>query len=108
MSRPVVAVLSLLAVLVSILAASAPAADAAPLVVTFGFDDGYADQMRAADLLGAQGMPATFFLISGLMDRPGRLTTAQALALQAGADEIGGHTVDHPFLSAQTSAQQRV
>ena len=107
MSRPVLAALCVLAVLVSILAASAPA-NAAPLTVTLGFDDGYADQTRAANVLGQNGMQATFFLISGLMDRPGRLTTAQAVALQAAGHEIGGHTVDHPFLSTQTSAQQRV
>src|ERR1700710_1645981 len=98
MSRPVLAALSLLAGLVALPPAPpAPAADAAPLVVTFGFDDGYADQVRALDMLGAQGMPATYFLISGLLDRPGRLTTAQALALQAAGNEVGGHTVDHPF-----------
>jgi peptidoglycan/xylan/chitin deacetylase (PgdA/CDA1 family) len=95
------------ALLAAALATSAPAADAAPLTVTLGFDDGYADQTRAADILGRDGMTATYFLISGLLDRPGRLTTAQALALQTAGNEIGGHTVDHPFLSQLTTAQQR-
>jgi len=107
MPRMVLAGLLVLATTAGLLTAPAPAAEAAPLTVTLGFDDGYADQTRAADALGRAGMPATFFVISGLLDRPGRLTTAQTVALQAAGNEIGGHTVDHPFLSAQTTAQQR-
>jgi peptidoglycan/xylan/chitin deacetylase (PgdA/CDA1 family) len=108
MSRLLPGVLCALAVLGSVVAASPPVAAAAPLVVTLGFDDGYADQARAVDLLSRRGMLATFFVISGLLDRPGRLTTPQLQTLQAAGHEIGGHTVDHPFLSRQTSAEQRV
>jgi hypothetical protein len=107
MPRSAVVLLLALTTLAGVFAAAAPAARAAPLTVTLGFDDGYADQTRAADILGRAGMPATYFVISGLLDRPGRLTTAQARAMQAAGNEIGGHTVDHPFLSQQTTAQQR-
>ena len=87
MPRSAVALLLALTTLAGAFAAAAPAARAAPLSVTLGFDDGYADQTRAADILGRAGMPATYFVISGLLDRPGRLTTAQALALQAAAGD---------------------
>jgi polysaccharide deacetylase len=107
MPRSAVVVLVVLTALGGAFAARAPAAVAAPLTVTLGFDDGYADQTRAAEMLGRAEMPATYFVISGFLDRPGRLTTAQTLALQAAGNEIGGHTVDHPFLSQQTTAQQR-
>src|SRR3954471_19325829 len=107
MSQSVLVSVLVVAALAATLAGAAPAAHAAPLTVTVGFDDGYADQTRAADVLGRAGMPATFFVISGLLDRPGRLTMAQTLALEAAGNEIGGHTVDHPFLSTQTTAQQR-
>ncbi|MDN5861606.1 MAG: polysaccharide deacetylase family protein, partial [Pseudonocardia sp.] len=33
-------------------------------------DDGYADQMLAADILAAQGVPGTFFVTTGFVDEP--------------------------------------
>src|SRR4051812_2773576 len=33
-------------------------------------DDGYADQMLAAEILAAQAVPGTFFVTTGFVDRP--------------------------------------
>ena len=57
MPRSAVVLLLALTTLAGVFAAAAPAARAAPLTVTLGFDDGYADQTRAADILGRAGMP---------------------------------------------------
>lgn len=88
--------------------ASAAGAPASPLVVSLTFDDAYADQMQAHDVLAARGLHGTFYANSGLLGRSGRLTIAQLQALQAGGEEIGGHTIGHPRLSALSAAEQRV
>ena len=43
-------------------------------VVTIGFDDGYADQFQAMQILGGHGLHATFFINSGFVGTDGRLT----------------------------------
>jgi peptidoglycan/xylan/chitin deacetylase (PgdA/CDA1 family) len=44
-----------------------------PRAVALTFDDGYRDQLElAAPMLAALGLPATFFLIPGLLDRTAR------------------------------------
>ena len=68
--------------------------------VTLEFDDGWANQSVAHSLLVANGLRGTFFVHSGLIGRPGRLTRAQLRAFQAAAEEVGGHTTDHPHLTA--------
>src|SRR5690348_6445623 len=100
----------LAAVAVALLfALAAPAArGAAPLVVSLSFDDGYADQMQAHDILAARGLRGTFYAISGRLGQSGRLTMAQLQALQASGEEIGGHTIDHPHLSTLSPGDQRV
>jgi peptidoglycan/xylan/chitin deacetylase (PgdA/CDA1 family) len=75
--------------------ASPVAHAAAPTVVTIGFDDGYADQFPAMAILGGHGLEATFFINSGYIGTDGRLTWDQVRALEAGGQEIGGHTILH-------------
>jgi peptidoglycan/xylan/chitin deacetylase (PgdA/CDA1 family) len=85
----------------SLLGLTAPAANAVgETVVTLTFDDANADQIPAAAKINALGMPGTFFLPSGYMNRPNYMTTAQAQALQAAGNEIGGHSVTHADLAA--------
>lgn len=85
----------------SLLGLTAPAANAVgETVVTLTFDDANADQIAAAAKINALGMPGTFFLPSGYMNRPSYMTAAQAKALQDAGNEIGGHSVTHADLAA--------
>src|SRR3954467_14869323 len=76
-------------------------------VVSLTFDDGWDDQMLARPILAAHGMKATFFIISGKVDQPGRLTLTQIRALAGDGHEIGGHTVSHPDLTSLSVGQAR-
>jgi hypothetical protein len=84
---------------------AAPAQAATPPVITLTFDDANADQVAAAQILNGAGMKGTFFTPSGYLDANGYMTKAQALAIQAAGNEIGGHTVTHPDL-AQMGADE--
>ncbi|HEX2807492.1 MAG TPA: polysaccharide deacetylase family protein [Kineosporiaceae bacterium] len=87
----------------------APAAKAAPGrnapaktkgLVSVTFDDGYTNQYdNAFPVLKKDGIPGTFYLISGYLDNPSYMTTAQAQALQVAGSELGSHTVNHPDLT---------
>jgi peptidoglycan/xylan/chitin deacetylase (PgdA/CDA1 family) len=83
----------------------APAASGKGLV-SVTFDDGTADHYsQAAPVLKADGLPGTFYLISGYLGGNGYVTVAQAKQMQAAGNEIGSHTVDHPHLTQLTAAQ---
>jgi peptidoglycan/xylan/chitin deacetylase (PgdA/CDA1 family) len=102
--------ISILAVVATLVVAAIAASDArasAPLVVSLTFDDSYADQIQAHDILAARGLHGTFYAISGLLGHSGRLTIAQLQALQSAGEEIGGHTIDHPHLTTLSTDQQR-
>lgn len=88
------------AALAVVLAGAVPAtAAAAPTVVTFGFDDGTANQLQAAALLQERGMAGTFFVNSGNIGKTGEYMTWDDLAaLKAAGHEIGGHTTSHKNL----------
>ncbi|GAP57761.1 polysaccharide deacetylase [Arthrobacter sp. Hiyo1] len=50
--------------------------------------------------MNSKGLHGTFFTPSGFLNSDSlHMTTAQALALQAAGNEIGGHTVTHPDLA---------
>ena len=76
-------------------------------VVSLEFDDGWQDATVAAALLSAHGMHGTFFVISGLLGNPNRLTLADLHQLAADGNEIGGHTVDHPHLTTLSADDQQ-
>jgi peptidoglycan/xylan/chitin deacetylase (PgdA/CDA1 family) len=67
-----------------------------PVVLTF--DDGLDCDWDAFSDLEASGMKGVFFVVSGTLDRPGRLTTDQARRLAGAGMEIGSHSVTHPDL----------
>ena len=74
----------------------APAAHAtSPTVVTIQFDDGYADQYQAMAILGGHGLHATFYINSGFIGDADHLSWNQVRALEAGGNEIAGHTIFH-------------
>lgn len=98
----------------SFAAATAPALAHSPTstapprtVVSFTFDDGYRSQLRAADVLSANGLQGTFYINSGAMTFPGYLSRAQLLSMIADGHEIGGQTVNHAHLENLTVAEQR-
>jgi peptidoglycan/xylan/chitin deacetylase (PgdA/CDA1 family) len=86
-----------------------PARAAGPVIVSLTFDDSHVDQVAAAAYMNSKGLHGTFYVPSGFLNSdPVYMNTAQALALQAAGNEIGGHTVTHPDLTlADTAEQQR-
>jgi peptidoglycan/xylan/chitin deacetylase (PgdA/CDA1 family) len=100
-----------LVALVGVVAAfsDAPAALAAgdQTVVSLTFDDGRATQAVAGPLLSARGMRGTFFVNSGTVGSPGRLTWGEVSTLQSAGHEIAGHTLEHAFLPGLGEAELR-
>lgn len=71
-------------------------------VASLEFDFTSADQYRALGPLRSSGMRATFYVNSGLIGRPGRMTWRQLRHLQALGHEIGGNTLTHARLTDLT------
>lgn len=77
-----------------------------PIVLTF--DDGYESFYRSAfPLLQRYHYPATVFVSTGLVGRPGYLTWDQIRELDQAGIEIGAHTVNHPDLRGLDDTQLR-
>jgi peptidoglycan/xylan/chitin deacetylase (PgdA/CDA1 family) len=96
----------LLAAALSVAGVCVPIASART-VVTISFDDGWASQRQAGDILGARGMRGTFYVNARFTGRAGRMTMPQLRRLAAEGHEIGGHTLTHPHLPAQSVDEQR-
>ena len=80
-----------------------------PLSITLTFDDGFADQTAAQQLLNQHGMHGTFYIVSSFIGLPGYMTRSDLESLAADGHEIGGHTVSHqdlPTLSADEQNRQ--
>jgi peptidoglycan/xylan/chitin deacetylase (PgdA/CDA1 family) len=79
-------------------------------VVSLTFDDANADQLTAAAALQNSGLHGTFYAISGSIGAPNYLTVADLQTLCGAGNEIGGHTVNHPDLTAVSAdeAQRQV
>lgn len=82
----------------------------ATTVVSLTFDDALSQQIAAAGLLEKHGMRGTFFLNTWRLreSSPDNMTAAQARDLQDRGHEMGGHTLDHPHLTALSPEQQHV
>ncbi|WP_215279567.1 fibronectin type III domain-containing protein [Arthrobacter sp. GN70] len=80
-----------------------PAHAAANTVISLTFDDSNADQLTAAATMKNLGLHGTFYTVSGWIDQPSYLTSANLQQLAADGNEIGGHTVTHPDLINLTS-----
>jgi peptidoglycan/xylan/chitin deacetylase (PgdA/CDA1 family) len=78
-----------------------------PILLTF--DDAYGDNYdHAFPLLKAHHDVATFFVITGLVDRnPDRLTSSQILEMAAAGMSFGSHTVTHTPLSQESEERMR-
>jgi peptidoglycan/xylan/chitin deacetylase (PgdA/CDA1 family) len=94
--------------------------------VALTFDDGYLDNFKFAfPLLLSRGLPATFFVIAGFIDRQASVMERQQTLRRAGPDkvqplewdhlramrdggmEIGAHTYSHPNLAALSEDKAR-
>jgi peptidoglycan/xylan/chitin deacetylase (PgdA/CDA1 family) len=73
------------------------------LLLTFD-DGGISNRALAAQLLGARGLRAHFFVCSGLVGRPGFLGPQDLRALAAAGHAIGSHGCSHVALT-ELSAQ---
>ncbi len=76
-------------------------------VVSLTFDDTFADQQVAVDLLDERGMRGTFYVNSGRVNASGFLTLSQLLEWQAQGHEIAGHTTNHINLPMQAPDEAR-
>jgi peptidoglycan/xylan/chitin deacetylase (PgdA/CDA1 family) len=86
-------------------ARAAAAATTPRTVVSLTFDDSDADQQTAVDTMNSLGLVGTFYTVSGWIGDPGYLTLPQLKAMKAAGQEIGGHTVTHPDLTAISAAE---
>ena len=77
--------------------------------VAITFDDGFADNLAAAEALEARGMRATWFVVTGRLGEAARwsrgvggrlMTVAQVRSLHEAGHEVGSHTRTHAALDA--------
>lgn len=70
-----------------------PATARAPgsVLVSLTFDDGFADQQAAVELLAKHELAGTFYVNDGAVGTPAYMTWPQIRALAAAGHEIGGH-----------------
>jgi peptidoglycan/xylan/chitin deacetylase (PgdA/CDA1 family) len=87
--------------------AKASAHESPTTIVSLTFDDGSADQAVLGGILASHGMRGTFYVNSGTIGKPERLTWNQLYELAAGGNEIAGHTVDHVKLTALSEGEAR-
>ena len=69
-------------------------------IVSLTFDDGFAVQSAAVDILAKHQLRGTFYINSGVVGQSARyMSWPQIRSLAAAGHEIAGHTIDHPHLS---------
>ncbi len=75
-------------------------------IVSVSFDDGWANQyVNALPLLQEDGINATFNIISGQLDGPATMSSAQVQSLYSMGYEIASHSVSHPDLTTVSPSQ---
>jgi len=74
-------------------------------IISLTFDDGAADDYSTRALLAQYNLHATFYIVSGFTNTDGYMTTQQLHDLYADGNEIGGHTLSHPDLSAMSGVE---
>ncbi len=70
--------------------------------IVFTFDDGYDDNYtNALPILKKYNFTGTFYIASGLLERPGYMTWAQVVDLYKQGMDIEAHSVTHPSLKGK-------
>jgi hypothetical protein len=69
------------------------------VVVTTSWDDGDHSDLKLAELLAERKLPGTFYVPTGTVGEPSRLSASHLRELADAGFEIGAHTVTHPVLS---------
>ena len=64
-------------------------------IVVFQFDDGSAGHYKAYQILEKYGLKGSFGVITGRLDKPGALTSAQVVEMYKAGHEIHDHTLEH-------------
>lgn len=83
-----------------LLLCSQPAlADRAAVVVTLSFDDTFAPQLEAAEILERHGLRGTFFVNSERLGKKNAFAVDDLRRLRDRGHEIGGHTLTHERLT---------
>jgi peptidoglycan/xylan/chitin deacetylase (PgdA/CDA1 family) len=110
-ARLAAAVLSALALVLAGAAMLVPAAKAAtpPLTVSLTFDDSVQDQYtNALPVLQQYGMHATFYVITGYIGvNSAYMTQLELQTIYNDGNEIGGHTVLHPYLTQMNTDEAK-
>ena len=76
-------------------------------IVSLTFDDTFADQQAAVDLLDERGMHGTFYVNSERIGKTEALAESQLLDWQSRGHEIAGHTIGHVNLPMLAPDEQR-
>jgi peptidoglycan/xylan/chitin deacetylase (PgdA/CDA1 family) len=75
-------------------------------LLTLTFDDGILSQYsNGLPLLQKYNLPATFYIISGMLGQEGYMTGAQVKSLYNVGEDIGSHSVTHPDLTTLRATQ---
>jgi len=76
--------------------------------VVITFDDGYASiYCTVYPALRERGLTAAFFIPSGLVGQPGRVSWTQLVEIGRAGFEIGAHSVSHPYLANLSDRELR-
>ena len=90
-----------------VVAAPAGATAAARTIVSLTFDDASRDQFAVRTILARRGVPATFYVNSGLVGDAYHMTWDELGALAGDGNEIGGHGLTHMNLLTAPPEQRQ-
>ena len=92
----------------SITAAAEPTSPLKSTVVSFTFDDTFANQVPAADVLKSRGLRGTFYVNSPRIGSSSTyMSRSQVDAIAASGHEIPGHTLTHANLPTVTATEAK-
>jgi peptidoglycan/xylan/chitin deacetylase (PgdA/CDA1 family) len=73
--------------------------------VILSFDDGWQDNYNAYSILKEENFIGSFGIITGIIDKPGRLNKEQLKEMHDNKMELVSHTVNHPALASQSDVK---